>query len=190
LGSGALPFLVPLLLQVALGYSPSQAGMSMLPLAAAAIMAKSVARPIIERLGYRVVLTANTLALGVMLATMGLVSEQTPYWLLLALLAILGAINSLQFTAMNAVTLIDLDDVNASSGNSLLSVVGQLSLSLGVACAGALLGGFSTDVGSGTAGTVLGAFQLTFVTVGLMTMLAAVIFSQLSKDDGRRITHS
>jgi len=35
LGSGALPFLVPLLLQVALGYSPSQAGMSMLPLAAA-----------------------------------------------------------------------------------------------------------------------------------------------------------
>jgi hypothetical protein len=70
-----------------------------------------------------------------------------------------------------------------------LSVVGQLSLSLGVACAGALLGGFSTDVGSGTAGTVLGAFQLTFVTVGLMTMLAAVIFSQLSKDDGRRITH-
>ena len=190
LGSGALPFLVPLLLQVALGYSPSQAGMSMLPLAAAAIMAKSVARPIIERLGYRVVLTANTLALGVMLATMGLVSEQTPYWLLLALLAILGAINSLQFTAMNAVTLIDLDDVNASSGNSLLSVVGQLSLSLGVACAGALLGGFSTDVGSGTGGTVLGAFQLTFVTVGLMTMLAAVIFSQLSKDDGRRITHS
>ena len=40
LGSGALPFLVPLLLQVALGYSPSQAGMSMLPLAAAAMLAK------------------------------------------------------------------------------------------------------------------------------------------------------
>jgi MFS family permease len=38
LGSGALPFLVPLLLQVALGYSPSQAGMSMLPLAAAAML--------------------------------------------------------------------------------------------------------------------------------------------------------
>ena len=48
LGSGALPFLVPLLLQVALGYSPSQAGMSMLPLAAAAMLAKSIARPLIE----------------------------------------------------------------------------------------------------------------------------------------------
>ena len=45
LGSGALPFLVPLLLQVALGYSPSQAGMSMLPLAAAAMLAEWVAGP-------------------------------------------------------------------------------------------------------------------------------------------------
>jgi hypothetical protein len=44
---------------------------------------------------------------------------------------------------MNTVTLIDLDDASASSGNSLLSVVAQLSLSLGVACAGALLGGFT-----------------------------------------------
>ncbi|MCL1107207.1 multidrug transporter subunit MdtD [Shewanella algicola] len=185
LGSGALPFLVPLLLQVALGYSPSQAGMSMLPLAAAAILAKSLARPIIDRLGYRLVLTANTLALGIMLASIGLVSEQTPYWLLLALLAILGAINSLQFTAMNAVTLIDLDDENASSGNSLLSVVGQLSLSLGVACAGALLGGFSADVGNATQATVLSAFQLTFLSVGVMTIFAAAIFSLLSEHDGR-----
>ncbi|WP_350432527.1 multidrug transporter subunit MdtD [Shewanella sp. H8] len=190
LGSGALPFLVPLLLQVALGYSPSQAGMSMLPLAAAAMIAKSLARPIIEWFGYRLVLTINTLALGLMLASMGLVGEQTPYWLLLCMLAILGAINSLQFTAMNAVTLIDLDDVNASSGNSLLSVVGQLSLSLGVACAGALLGGFSAEVGSDDMTTVLQAFQLTFVTVGIMAMLAAAIFSQLSKDVGRRVKDS
>jgi MFS family permease len=131
--------------------------------------------------GYRIVLTGNTLALGIMLASMGLVSEQTPYWLLLCLLAILGAINSLQFTAMNTVTLIDLDDASASSGNSLLSVVAQLSLSLGVACAGALLGGFTAKVGNDGVETVLGAFQLTFVTVGIMAMLAATIFSQLSK---------
>lgn len=54
--------------------------------------------------------------------------------------------NSLQFTAMNTLTLIDLQDSNASSGNSLMSVVVQLSISLGVACAAALLGGFQTDL--------------------------------------------
>ncbi|WP_206194582.1 multidrug transporter subunit MdtD [Shewanella litoralis] len=189
LGSGALPFLVPLLLQIALGYSPSQAGMSMLPLAAAAMLAKWLARPIIERFGFRIVLTVNTLALGLMLASMGLVNEQTPYWFMLCMLAVLGAINSLQFTAMNTVTLIDLDDESASSGNSLLSVVAQLALSLGVACAGALLGGFSAGVSSGSQAEVLSAFQLTFVTVGIMTMFAAAIFSLLPKEVGNTIAH-
>ncbi|UVJ43728.1 multidrug transporter subunit MdtD [Pseudomonas sp. LS1212] len=186
LGSGALPFLVPLLLQVALGYSPSQAGMSMIPLAAAAMFAKSVARPLIERFGYRNILTANTLLLGLLLASLGLVDQNTPYALLLFQLGLLGAVNSMQFTAMNTVTLIDLDDASASSGNSLLSVVAQLSLSLGVACAGALLGGFTAAGASEGVSTTLEAFKLTFFTIGVMTMLAAAIFMQLSRADGRR----
>ncbi|OLS61086.1 multidrug transporter subunit MdtD [Pseudomonas putida] len=186
LGSGALPFLVPLLLQVALGYSPAEAGMSMIPLAAAAMLAKSIARPLIERFGYRTILTSNTLLLGVMLASLGLVDENTPHAVLLVQLGLLGAINSMQFTAMNTVTLIDLDDASASSGNSLLSVVAQLSLSLGVACAGALLGGFTAAGSAEGVETTLGAFQLTFVTIGLMAMLAAAIFMQLGKNDGRR----
>ncbi|WP_249679353.1 multidrug transporter subunit MdtD [Pseudomonas abieticivorans] len=180
LGGGALPFLVPLLLQVAMGYSPSQAGMSMIPLAASAMLAKSLARPLIERFGYRVILTGNTLLLGALLASLGLISPETPYWVLLIQLGLLGAVNSMQFTAMNTVTLIDLDDASASSGNSLLSVVAQLAMSLGVACAGALLGGF-TAAGTGEGvSTTLGAFQLTFLTIGVMTMLAAAIFAQLS----------
>ncbi|EPN85241.1 drug resistance transporter, EmrB/QacA family protein, partial [Pseudomonas syringae pv. actinidiae ICMP 19101] len=175
----ALPFLVPLLLQVALGYSPSQAGMSMLPLAAAGMFAKTVARWLIEHLGYRVILTSNTLLLGILLASLALVDGQTPYWILLIHLGLLGAVNSLQFTAMNTVTLIDLDDASAASGNSLLSVVAQLSLSLGVASAAALLGGFSEEVTSGEVSSVLGAFQLTFLSVGVLAMFAAGIFLQL-----------
>ncbi|MCY1277072.1 putative transport protein HsrA [compost metagenome] len=184
LGSGALPFLVPLLLQVALGYSPATAGMSMIPLALSAMVAKGLARRLIERFGYRTVLTGNTLALGLGLASLALVDPNHPYWLLLLQLAVLGGINSLQFTAMNTVTLIDLDDRAASSGNSLLSVVAQLSLSLGVACAAALLGGFTASIGE-EVDSVLGAFQATFLCVGVLTMLAAAIFLQLTRTDGR-----
>lgn len=188
LGSGALPFLVPLLLQVALGYSPAQAGMSMIPLALAAMLAKSLAKPLIEYFGYRRVLTGNTLALGFGLASLALVNEHYPYWLLLTQLSVLGGINSLQFTAMNTVTLIDLDDHNASSGNSLLSVVAQLALSLGVACSAALLGGFSASIGE-EIDSVLGAFQATFLCVGGLTLLAAAIFLQLAPRDGRSARH-
>lgn len=186
LGSGSLPFLVPLLLQVALGYSPAQAGMSMIPLALSAMAAKAFAKPVIDRFGYRTVLTANTLLLGALLASLGLVSGQTPYVMLLVQLGLLGAVNSMQFTAMNTVTLIDLDDAGTSSGNSLLSVVVQLAISLGIAVGAALLGGFSSEIGKGDIDSVLGAFQLTFLCVGILTMLAAAIFLQLNREDGRQ----
>ncbi len=190
LGGGALPFLVPLLLQVALGYSPAQAGMSMIPLALGAMAVKSLAKPIIDRLGYRRLLIGNTLLLGCLIASLATIGTQTPTWLLLVHLGLIGMVNSMQFTAMNTVTLIGLSHADASSGNSLLSVVVQLSMSLGVATAGALLGGFTVEGAAGS--EVLHAFQLTFLCVGAMAMLAAALFLQLDHrdpghdDDSRR----
>ncbi|MNG42105.1 hypothetical protein D3C84_1317540 [compost metagenome] len=55
-----------------------------------------------------------------------------------------------------------------------------------MACAGALLGGFTAAGSAEGVESTLGAFQLTFVTIGLMAMLAAAIFMQLSRADGRR----
>ncbi|BAN46123.1 putative drug resistance transporter [Metapseudomonas resinovorans NBRC 106553] len=181
LGSGALPFLTPLLLQVALGYSPAKAGMTMIPLALSAMIAKPLAKPLLDRLGYRRLLLGNTLLLGAMIASLALIDEATPYPLLLLHLGLLGAVNSMQFTAMNTVTLLDLDDHQASSGNGLLSVVMQLSMSLGVAVAAALLGGF----GKPDATSVLTAFHATYLCVGAVTLLAAAIFFQLPPDSGR-----
>lgn len=186
LGSGALPFLTPLLLQLALGYSPAQAGMSMIPLAIAAIAAKPLAKPIIDRLGYRIFLTGNTLLLGVLIASMSLVDHSTSYWQLGFQLLLIGGLNSLQFTAMNTLPLLDLDDQHASSGNSLLAVVVQLSISLGIAVAAALLGGFTQDISGNGQQLVLQAFQYTYLSVGLMSMLAAGIFLQLKTAEGRQ----
>ena len=177
LGSGALPFLLPLLLQVALGYSPAQAGMMMIPLALGAMLVKPLAKPLIDRLGYRRILIGNTLLLGCLIAGLGGVNADTPLALLLLHLSLIGVVNSMQFTAMNTVTLVGLSYQDASSGNSLLSVVVQLSMSLGVAAAGALLGGFSEPSASGQA--VLGAFHLTFLCIGGLSILAVGLFFQL-----------
>ncbi|QLF94009.1 multidrug transporter subunit MdtD [Pseudomonas sp. ABC1] len=182
LGGGALPFLLPLLLQLALNYSPAQAGMAMIPLALGAMSVKPLAQPVLQRFGYRRVLVSNTLLLGALVIALGLASSQVPLWGLLALLWVLGMVNSLQFTAMNTITLIGLSNEQASGGNGLLSVVIQLSMSLGVAAASALVNGFNgPDVGSDT----LQAFQLTFVCVGGITMLAAALFMQLDERAGR-----
>ena len=177
LGSGALPFLLPLLLQVALGYSPAQAGMTMIPLAVGAMLIKPLAKPLIDRFGYRRILIGNTLLLGSLIASLATIDGQTPAALMLVHLSLIGMVNSMQFTAMNTVTLVGLSQQNASSGNSLLSVVVQLSMSLGVASAGALLGGFTEPGADGAA--VLQAFHLTFLCVGAMSLMAASLFFQL-----------
>jgi EmrB/QacA subfamily drug resistance transporter len=182
LGIGAMPFLTPLLLQVALGFSPAEAGMSMIPMALASIGIKPVATRLIARFGFRRILMANTLLLGTMIAGFALVPSDPSRPLLYAYLALFGGVNSLQFTAMNALTLIDLDDEMAAGGNSLLSVVMQLSISLGVASAAAVLNAFVDLQELPDPATILSAFHKTYLCVGLMTAFATGIFFQLPGD--------
>ena len=188
LGSGAMPFLTPLFLQLGLGYAPARAGLTMVPTVVGAMLVKLVAVPIIRRLGYRRVLVANTLLLGALIAGFALVDRRTPYGWILAYLGVFGVVNSLQFTAMNTLTLGGLDDDRASAGNSLLSVVMQLSMSLGVATAAALLALFAAPVAAAAAGAapapVLDAFRSTYLSMGALSALAAGIFFQLERDEG------
>ncbi|HKX42153.1 MAG TPA: multidrug transporter subunit MdtD, partial [Burkholderiaceae bacterium] len=184
LGSGAMPFLTPLFLQVGLGYSPSVAGLSMVPTVIGAMTIKFFAERVIKRFGYRRVLTANTLLLGAFIASFSLVDRSTPHIWILVQLGLFGIVNSMQFTAMNTLTLGDLDDARASAGNSLLSVVMQLSMSLGVAAAGALLAAFAATPESGSASGLLHTFHATYLCVGTLSATAAWIFFQLGRREG------
>ncbi len=189
IGSGAMPYLLPLLLQLALGYSPAQAGMLMLPVAIAGMVSKRAATAIITRFGYQPVLVSNTVLLGAMIAGFALMGAGQPLWLRIVQLAVFGAINSFQFTAMNAVTLKDLAPQRAASGNSLFSMVQMLGMSLGVTCAAALLAAFSGWFGDGQAGQALPAFRATFVAIGAMTMGSAAIFWQLDRKERQPVPH-
>ena len=189
LGSGAMPFLTPLFLQVGLGYSPSRAGLTMVPIVLGAMLIKFFAEPVIKRFGYRRVLVINTLLVGGFIAGFALVDASTPHAAILGYLALFGVVNSMQFTAMNTLTLGDLDDARASGGNSLLSVVMQLSMSLGVAAAGALLAAVASPIVIPIASSVgpthvIHTFHATYLCMGALSALAAGIFFQLGRGEG------
>ncbi|MFP3740950.1 MFS transporter, partial [Burkholderia sp. SIMBA_019] len=78
----------------------------------------------------------------------------------------------------------DLSGGSASSGNSMLSMVQMLSMSLAVTSAGALLATFQAGFGANGAHQmeVLPAFHATFICVGLITSASAWIFMQLSPE--------
>ena len=145
LGTGCVPFLMPLMLQVGFGYP--------------AIIA------------------------GCMIAQFSLQSPEMPLWMLLLPLFVLGMAMSTQFTAMNTITLADLTDDNASSGNSLLAVTQQLSISLGVAISAAVLRFYE---GFDNASTVQ-QFHYTFITMGVITIISALMFMLLRAKDGRNL---
>ena len=174
LGAGSMPFLVPLFFQLALAATPLAAGLSMLPIAAASILAKPLAAPLILRHGYRRFLVGNTLALGLAMAGFGLLGPSTAWLVRLPLLLAFGTLNSLQFTAMNTLTLRDLGAGQAGAGNSLYSMVQMLAMSFAVATAGALLATLAGADGGAHAG-----FRATFACMGALTCTSAWVFAQL-----------
>lgn len=184
IGSGAMPFLIPLLLQLGMGFSPMHAGMMMLPVAFAAILSKRAVAPLVQRFGYRRALVGNTLMLGTLVMLFAQVAPGQPWWLHLPLLLGFGAVNSLQFTMMNTVTLMDLDTAEASAGNSMLSMVQMLAMSLGVSVAGALLGVFAQPAAAAAGAPALAAFRATFALVGMATMVSAFVFWRLGAPAG------
>ncbi|MEO6748132.1 MAG: multidrug transporter subunit MdtD [Casimicrobiaceae bacterium] len=182
IGVGAMPFLIPLVLQLSLGYSPLEAGMMMLPVSAANLGTKRYVMRLVQRYGYRRVLIQNTLFIGATMGCFGWFFAAAPMAIKFVLLLALGAQNSLQFSAMNTIVLKDLGAAQASGGNSLLSMTQMLAMSLGVTAAGALLATFSDIFGHATPAQTLSSFRATLACIGVMTAASAWIFWQLEPD--------
>ncbi len=180
LGSSGMPYVIPLMLQLPLGNSPARAGLLMMPIAIAGIAAKRIATGLIGRIGYRRVLVGNTLSIGLCIISFAFLNSATPMPLLIASLSVFGLCNSLQYTAMNTVSLKDVSEAQASSANTLLSVVQMGAISLGLAAAAVTLGLYSQWMGlQPSSPDLMRAFRATFLTLGALTLFSSLIFLHL-----------
>lgn len=188
LGGGAMPFLMPLFLQVGLELSPAKAGLTMIPMPLGAILSKVLITKAVKLLGYRTMLVGNTILLGGLLMFFATIGKDTNYYILLLHLGLFGVANSTQFSIMNTSTLMDLPAEQASTGNSILSLVMQLSQSMGVSVGAFALSFFMTRLGLHAAGSspdALRAFSYTFVAMGCVTICSSLIFRGMPKNLGR-----
>ena len=181
LGISAVPYLLPLLFQVAFKYTPSQAGWLLTPIAIGSIGIKPWVSKIIQRFSYRKVLVANTTILGILIILLAQLNASVPWYYIVPLLLIMGACNSMQFSAMNTITIGDLEGPQTSSGNSLMAVNQQLAISFGIAFGAAVLTIFSDRL----AFEVVKAFNATYYVLGIITIVSGLSFLRLKPDDGR-----
>jgi MFS family permease len=182
IGIGAIPFLLPLMLQLGFGLSPVQSGLLTFVSAVGSMFMKTLAAIILKRFGFRRILVFNALISSAMLCCFGLFRPQTPHVFIIATLLVSGCFRSLQFTSLNAISYAEVDSPKMGQASSLSGMMQQLSLSLGVAIGGYLLeiiGAIhhrpSTDVHN---------FYLAFVAISLISASSAWVMWKLPRNAG------
>jgi EmrB/QacA subfamily drug resistance transporter len=182
IGIGALPFLLPLLLQIGFGLTPFESGSLTFATAAGAMAMKFTASTALRWFGFRRTLIVNALISGAFMASYALFTPSTPHWLIFLALLAGGFFRSLEFTALNAISYADIDPPRMSRATSFASVSQQMSGALGVAIAAICIQ--LIQLGFGDQTLYARDLSTAFVMVAVISSLSMLIFLRLKPDAG------
>ncbi|GAC1670777.1 MAG: multidrug transporter subunit MdtD [Steroidobacteraceae bacterium] len=188
LGIGGIPFLLPLLYQVGLGYTPIQSGLLMMPSALAAMTLKLTMPHILKRFGYRSVLIANTIALGLTIFLFALIDAATPVWAIVSMAFAYGFLTSLQYTSMNTLVYADVNERQASGASTIASTVQQMAVSFGVAAASLAAALFIPDRLHASEPEMIHGIHLALLSLGALTVVSTIVFNELKSADGNAVS--
>jgi hypothetical protein len=188
LGIGGVPFLLPLLYQVGLGFTPVESGLLIMPQALAAMTMKMVMARILSVVGYRRVLISNTIILGLLLLLFATIGLHTPVWMIVLQAFLYGAFTSLQYTSMNTLVYADTTDAETSAASSIASTMQQMSISFGVATASLVVAFFIPNRFNSSAPEMIHGIHRAFLVLGALTVFSTLIFKDLKSSDGDSVS--
>jgi EmrB/QacA subfamily drug resistance transporter len=185
-GASALPFLLPLKLQIVFGLSASGSGLVTFATALGAFAMKPVVRPVLKRFGFRTALAAN----GVLAAIgVAVCAAFTPAWPMAAIFIVLaagGVTRSLQFTSLNTLSYADVPGEKLAPATAMSGTMQQLGQALGV-----VLGSLSLEL----AGLITGAarpgaqdFAIGFLIAGVVVLASVPSALRLPRDAGSKVS--
>lgn len=186
IAAGAMPFLLPLMLQLGFGLTPFQSGLITCASALGALTMKFGAGQILRAFGYRRSLIVNGLISSVFMAATGLFTPAMPYAVMMFILLAGGFSRSMQFTALNTIAYADVTTAQVARANGLYTVMQQLSLALGVAVAATVL-----DVSQWARGAtelVTADFAVAFFVVSFGGLASIYLFKRLPANAGASLS--
>jgi EmrB/QacA subfamily drug resistance transporter len=184
-GMGAIPFLLPLMLQVGFGLNPLGSGLLTFASAVGSLFMKTMSTRILRRWGFRVVLTVNSVLASLTIASFAAFTAGTSHVVIWAVLLVGGCLRSLQFTSLNAISYADVTQREMSQATSTASVAQQLAASFGVTIGAYILQASSWIRDQG----VLAApdFRVAFLIVGLLACASTLYFRRLAPEAGAEL---
>ncbi|HEV2161815.1 MAG TPA: MFS transporter [Stellaceae bacterium] len=184
IGSGTLPFLLPIMLQVGFGVTAFTSGLLTCAAAMGSFTMKMAARPILRRFGFRRVLIGNGIISALSITLCATFWPATPHVVILAVLLVSGFFRSLQYTSLNTVAYAEIGHSRMSAATSAASMMQQLSNGLGVA-----FGALMLQIARHWGGELTVAdFHAAFGCAGLVALAAVVIFLRLDPTAGAEIS--
>jgi EmrB/QacA subfamily drug resistance transporter len=187
MGTGALPFLIPLLLQVGFGASATASGLVSFASALGAFAMKPLARPLLRRLGFRRVLVGNAVLAAASVAVCALFTPAWPTAAIFAVLAVGGLFRSLQFAAMNTLVFAEVPKPRLSAATSFYGTAQQLPQPLGVVMASAVVEGAAALAGRAHH-PAAADFSLGFLVAALVMLAPAPFHARLPADAGATVS--
>ncbi|MEQ1885020.1 MAG: MFS transporter [Bryobacteraceae bacterium] len=176
----ATPFLLPLMFQVAFGMNAFRSGLMVLALFAGNFSMKSITTPILRRFGFRTILVINGMISTLLVAVCGFLTPETPMPAIIAVLFLHGLSRSMQFTAVNTLSFVDIPKSLMSSATSFSAVAQQMSMGMGVAVAAVSLRLIEWARGNQSGTPQLMDFHVAFWIAAMFALIAA--FDCLSLD--------
>jgi EmrB/QacA subfamily drug resistance transporter len=185
IGVGALPFLLPLLMQLGFGLTAFHSGLLTCASAIGVIFIKTIMVRVLKRFGFRRVLVYNAFFGAGSLAIIGLFTSSTPYAVMAFTLLLGGCFRSVQFTSVNALAYADIPSKDLSQATSIASVAQQLSIGLGVTIGGLALQA-SMDW-QGHANLVTADFWPAFLAVAIISASSIIFNLRLAPEAGAEL---
>ncbi len=186
MGVGAIPFLMPLMLQLGFGMSAFASGVITASSALGALVMKAVAGKLIRHFGFRKLLLVNGCLSAAFMSANALFTPATSAGIMMAVLLVAGFLRSLQFTSMNAMAYGDIEKQDMSGASALFTVAQQLSLAAGVAIAAAVLDASLWMRGGHTLTT--DDFSIALLLVALISVVSVSQFLRLPDDAGSAVS--
>ena len=185
LSIGAVPFLLPVMFQIGLGYSAFSAGAMLMAVFAGNLLIKPVTTPVLRRFGFRTVLIVNGLLNVLTVGACAGLGNFMPVPVICLILFLGGVTRSMQFTAIATIAFAEVPQNMMSGANTLVSAAGQLAMGLGVAVAaiGWRLGEAVAPLGSGPALP----FRVAFLVVALFSLAGVVDCFSLPRGAGDNV---
>jgi len=179
---GAVPFLLPLMLQLGFGLSPFHSGLLTFVSAIGALFMKVASGWVLRTFGFRNTLIVNGIVCAATFAVNALFTPATPHVILLSIFLVGGFFRSLQFTTLNGLVFSDVDSARMSNATGINATTQQIAASGGIALGAIFVE--MTQFARGESALTPDIFAPAFLGLGVLMLLSIVIYLRLPPDAG------